>query len=299
MIVIMFNLRFKLGGIILLILGNLIFSSQLFGKSFIWEIREREKISYLIGSVHMLDKTFYPLNRAYEESFKHSDSLVVEVDISGANAAKLSMLMMELSQYTENDGLKNNISEETYRMTEAKLKALDLDIKQFHNRKPWFVALNIAATEMLKRGFDPEFGIDRYFLKKANSKEIIELEGARFQLEMFNGFSKVEQELFLFDTVTNESTSKIEFNKMIQAWKSGNATLMQQVVSSNVKRFPKLKKMYRKLIDERNYRMFKKIDQMIQNTEKCYCIVVGAAHLVGKTGLINLLSERGYILKQL
>jgi len=201
------------------------FTANIYGesKSFIWEIKkENIKTSYLVGSVHMLDKSVYPLNKAYNISFNNSDSIMVEANVSADKAGQLAMLAMKLGSYKGDKTLKNSISKKTYDLAEKKLKKLGMDITGLNKFKPWMVAMTIASVEMLKRGFNPELGLDKYFLKKADlkSKEIIELEGAKFQLDLFNSFSEEEHELFLFNVITDESNSEIEFKKLLNAWNS-------------------------------------------------------------------------------
>jgi len=269
-------------------------------KSFIWEIKTKnKKSSYLVGSIHMLDKSVYPLNDVFEKAFKVSDCLVVEANVADEKKMELGLLTMKLGTYKDEKTLKNSISPETYKLASEKLKSLGLDITGLNKFKPWMVAMTIAATEMMQMGFNPDLGIDRHFLNMANSKEILELEGAKFQINLFNGLSEEEQELFLFHTVTDESNTELEFKAMIKAWLAGDDKELEELVERNIKKYPKLKGMYYKLVDERNVNMTKTIDDFIKTTPKTYFVVVGAAHLVGKNGLINLLKKKGYTLKQL
>lgn len=268
--------------------------------SFIWEIRgENGKIDYLVGSIHMLDDSVYPLNGVFETAFSKSDCLAVEANVSDDKKMSLVSLTMKLGVYKGEKTLKKSISRETYKLTEKRLKELGMDIKGLDKFKPWMVAMTIASVEMVKLGFDPNKGIDKYFLNRAKDKEIIELEGIEFQLNLFNGLSEEEQELFLFHTVTDKSNTESEFKKMVDAWKKGEGEKLNELVELNIKKFPKLKNMYYKLVDERNVNMANKIDDFIKTTPKTYFIVIGSAHLVGDKGLINLLKKKGYTLKQL
>ncbi len=279
---------------------GLLLPSFIFGKSFIWEIKTKNKnSSYLIGSVHMLDKSVYPLDKAFDIAFQKSDCLMVEANVSDDQRGKLQMLSMKLATYKGEKTLKGSISEETYNLAGKKLKEFGIDITGWNKFKPWMVAMTIAASEMMKLGFDPNLGIDKYFLNKAGEKEIIELEGAEFQLNLFDSFSDEEHELFLFNVLTEETNTEVEFKKLVNAWKTGNDDTLNTLVNQNIKKYPKLKNLYEKLIDGRNFGMVKKIDDFIKTTSKRYFVVVGAAHLVGENGLVNLLKKKGYMLKQL
>jgi uncharacterized protein YbaP (TraB family) len=62
-----------------------------------------------------------------------------------------------------------------------------------------------------------------------------------------------------------------------------------------MREYPQL---YSKLILERNQRWLPQIEAMIKQGDNAL-IVVGAAHLVGKDGVIQLLKQRGYLVEQL
>ena len=51
------------------------------------------------------------------------------------------------------------------------------DKESFNKFKPWFLAMTIISLEFVKLGYDPNFGVDKYFMDKAaGKKEILELE---------------------------------------------------------------------------------------------------------------------------
>jgi len=50
-------------------------------RSFLWKATGRQGVVYLVGSVHMLSKDYYPLSQALEAAFKDSDLLVEEADL--------------------------------------------------------------------------------------------------------------------------------------------------------------------------------------------------------------------------
>ena len=51
-----------------------------------------------------------------------------------------------------------------------------------------------------------------------------------------------------------------------------------------------MQSLFVKLFDERNKQMATKIEDLLR-TEKTYFVVVGAGHLVGKNGLLQLLGK--------
>ncbi|MEW6002985.1 MAG: TraB/GumN family protein, partial [Nitrospirota bacterium] len=55
---------------------------------------------------------------------------------------------------------------------------------------------------------------------------------------------------------------------------------------------------YEKLIFERNKNMTTKMEDFLK-TEKTYFVIVGAGHLVGDKGILDLFIKKGYSVEQL
>ena len=85
--------------------------------------------------------------------------------------------------------------------------------------------------------------------------------------------------------------------KTVNAWLAGDAQTMFQNNTSYLSKYPELLPMYKKLNDDRNVTMTQKI-QGYMRSGKTYFVVVGAAHLIGPNGIVNLLRNKGYTVTQ-
>jgi uncharacterized protein YbaP (TraB family) len=84
---------------------------------------------------------------------------------------------------------------------------------------------------------------------------------------------------------------------MVRAWTSGDAQAMESALSDAVPPDPSLAPIVKKLFDERNVKMLSKIEGYL-NSNGSYFVIVGAGHLVGERGLVELLKSRGYVVEQ-
>ncbi len=269
------------------------------GKSFLWEIEGKAGKSYLLGSIHLLKKEHYPLKAAIEDAFEQTDVLAVEIDISPDKIMSQGMALLQKGMYTGEETLEGNISPKTYGLTEKKLKELGMDIEGFKKFRPWLLAMTILRMELAKLGFSPDYGIDMYFLKRASGKkEIAELEGAEFQLKLFDGLSKAENESFLLSNIMEADMMGKELDNMIDAWSTGDTKRLQRLLTENFQKTPGLDDLYKKLLDDRNEGMVEKIVNYLKSG-KTYFIVAGAGHMVGEKGIVRLLEAKGIKTKQL
>ena len=276
-------------------------------KTFMWRLDYQGKSSNILGSVHFLKKDMYPLPEPIEEAFARSEFLVVEADISADKMSRHLVITMEKGMYKGEENLKQNLSDKTYRMAESVLEKSGLDISFYQKFKPWFLALTISGLELMKMGYDPNFGVDKYFIDRVAGKggdtgsipeKILELEGIPFQINLFDGFSKEENDRFLFYSLQEIFQYRKEIDHLVQAWKQGDAARMEQLLDMNMKQNSELGSIYKIFVVDRNIAMADKIFNFIK-TGKVYFIVVGAAHLIGPQGILRLLEQKGVSLSQI
>lgn len=268
-------------------------------KNFFWKVEGKGGDSYLLGSIHALKKDMYPLPPVIEDAFAQCDGICVEADISGQNLAKQGMAMLQKAMYTGEETLQQNVSPKTFGLAAKKFKALGMDISGFNKFKPWMAAMTITALEMSRLGFDMNIGIDKHFLDKAvGKKEIVSLEGIDFQINLLESFSKEEQESFLLASVLEEDKALEEVNAMVEAWVNGDAEQMNIIVNKTVDNTPGYELVNKKMLDDRNVGMVKGIIPCLESGKR-YFVVVGAAHMVGKIGIVQLLKDKGYKVTQL
>ena len=267
-------------------------------KSFLWKVQSKTNTVYVLGSIHFARKDIYPLNQKIENAFDQSDFLVVEANVNDIKKIDIQKLM-EQAVYPDNDTLEKHISPETLESLKKETGGLGIPFELLNKQKPWFLAMTLVALESIKLGLDPNLGIDKYFLSKAEGKKkMLELESVDEQISLLSGFSDKDQELFLIYTLKDLHIMEQEVNQLTQAWISGDTKSMESLLTKSLSEDKTLSAIFEKLIFERNRRMVSKIEDFLR-TKGTYFVIVGAGHLVGSQGIIELLRGKGYLLEQL
>ena len=278
----------------------LLATPQLIGaqeKSLLWRIRSGPNAVYILGSIHFLKKENYPLKKDIEEAFERSKKLVLEIDLQTMNPEKVQQLTAQKAINRDGTTLQQNVSAETYTLAEQKARELGIDLRPLNPLKTWFVALTLSAVKLQKLGFDPSYGVDRYLAERAKNsgKPMAGLETLEYQLGIFDQLSPRDQELMLRETLEEMDLLEKSADRIVQAWFKGDTSLLEESLLAGMHQYPEL---YPKLILERNRRWLPQIEQMIKQGGNTL-IIVGAAHLVGKDGVVELLKQRGYTVEQL
>jgi uncharacterized protein YbaP (TraB family) len=266
-------------------------------KSFLWQVRSNKSNIYILGSIHFLKKDNYPLKNAIEKAFDGSQKLVFEIDLKSTDAATVQRVTLEKGAHRDGTTLQQNISPETYSFAEKRAKELGIDIRALSPLKPWLVALTLTTLKLQKLGFSPNSGVDRYLAERAikSGKATAGLETAAFQIGLLDQLSKPDQEALLRQTLTEMELLEKSLDRIVHSWASGDVQSLEEVLLSGMRGYPEV---HQKIIVDRNQRWLPQIEKMLEESETTL-VVVGAAHLVGKEGVIELLKARGYAVEQL
>ncbi len=267
-------------------------------KDFLWQVSSKSSTAYLFGSIHLAKPDFYPLAPAIEKCFRKSDVLALEADPGKGDDPDLQRRMLQAALYTGDDTLKKHLSQQTYDIAAGEMQRIGLPLEAFSKAKPWFLALTIGILELQRLGYNQNYGIDKYFAGKAGGKKIIQLESFDYQINLLNGFTDHEQELFLLYTILDTKNMEKDMDRMVLSWRTGDAKTMESILLETMNESPELQPVYEKLYYRRNREMAGKVEQFL-HSGNTYFIVVGAAHLIGDQGIISLLRKKGYAVNQL
>jgi uncharacterized protein YbaP (TraB family) len=267
-------------------------------KSFLWKIQSKTNTVYLLGSIHLFKKELYPLNKNIEDAFDQSAIVVVEANVSSGPQLDLQQLV-DKAIYADDDALEKHVSRETFELIKKRAEGLGAPLELINRQKPWFLGLMFSSVEFLKLGFDPNYGIDKHFLSKAaGKKQIVELESVDYQINLLSKLSDQDQELFLVLSFKDLDTFGRDVDKLLQAWASGNAKEIERIMTRSVTEDGRLFPIYQIIIDDRNKNMASKIEDFLK-TKETYFVIVGAGHLVGEKGIVEILKKKGYQVDQM
>ena len=260
-------------------------------RSFLWRATKGPGVVYLVGSVHMLTKDFYPLEPPLETAFKDSDLLVEEVDLAEMLSPNTQFSLLARGMLPSGQTLDKVVSPATMALVNARLDSLGMPLAAIMQFKPWFLAMTLMAVEWQKAGFDASLGLDKHFFDRAQTdgKTVLGLETTEYQISLFDGMAMNLQDRFLAESLKELDTEKANVHKLANAWKAGDLATLERIVLKDVKEDPQ---MYQRLLIDRNRNWLPRIEALFARPGHAF-VVVGAAHLVGPDGLLAMLQAKG------
>ncbi len=255
---------------------------------------------YLAGSMHAIKPNDFEYPKYFLDAYNESEYLAVEFDI-------LNYLNVDTS-YTYDDGttIKDHISEETYKKLVEFLKSKGIYNEALEKYNLSFFTSLIEAYMLMNCGFSVTDGVDYEFLTRAHNenKKILEVESYEFQEDLLNSFSDRLNELMLIEYIDKYDEEVNSLKELYEAWKKGDPQELDKLLHEEddeeySEEDTKLIEDYNKKMEtDRNIGMKEKLVSYFESEQNVF-FLVGAAHLVGDDGIVNLLIQDGYTVRQI
>lgn len=263
-------------------------------KTLLWEISGKglEKPSYVYGTMHMVCEEDSKLSDGLKTAIKNSNRVFFEVDMDD-----MDEMMGALKYARMNNGLKINdlVTPVEYERLEAYFKEnkSPLPLAMMARFKPYFISSVISAGLI---NCEKKSSIEQMIMTEAkkDDKPVAGLETIEFQASLFDSvpYEKQAQDLVLF--VDSMDTYKKNTLELFDLYKKQDIQSMDSLV---VRSDPGMEQFMDLLLYNRNFRWADQIMGEVFDSSAIFA--VGAAHLGGEKGVINLLKKKGFTLKPL
>jgi len=205
--------------------------------------------------------------------------------------ARTAAWMLENGMFKNGMTLRKTLGEERYQRFAAEAASLGMPAEGLQQFEPWVVGLQLVEMQYQKMGFDTQLGVERQLEQRARAdgKEIRGLETVAEQLGLFDALSYEEQARFLDMVVTEAEETEDQLDDVIAAWRSGNTRRLAKLLGEE---FDDAAALYKTIVSERNAKWMPALHKLLAD-DKDYLVVVGALHLVGDDGVLELARQQG------
>ncbi len=274
----------------------LLFPPHTYADSFIWKISDGQRELMLGGTVHLLSKSDYPLPADFDRAYQAAAAIVFETDIGKLNSLEFQQSSIQKLMYTDGTTLQSKMSDATWRKLVDYLEPIGLPIEAVNSMKPGLLASMLTVTELQRIGID-RAGVDEHYNQMAEKdhKKIMELETADEQVNFVASMGEDDVDNLLNTTLDDIEKLPGMMEDLMHAWRQGDDEKMAEFLVRELQQ--KYPTVYQSLLVTRNNLWLPKIVDML-GTEEVEFILVGAAHLVGKDGLLTLLEKEGFSVEE-
>ncbi len=255
-------------------------------KSLLWQIdKPGHQRSWVLGTIHIICKEDFIWTPAMKHALDESDVVCFELDMDDPS------LMMQISMgLIDNSGknLSDYFTPEQYsRLSKYVSDSLKSNVELFQRLKP-FALQSLFMNQGM--ACDTPVSYEEKIMDMAigQQKEIVGLETAADQLKLIDSFLPDSIAAYIMEVVDDPSSKWDEYDALLNYFKSQDIFALRTMIDTS----GQMEGFTTQFVDDRNELWIPAIDKI--SSSKSGFIAVGAGHLGGEKGLINLLRQAGY-----
>ncbi len=258
-------------------------------KSLLWEISGNglENPSYIFGTIHLIPEDDYFFTDLMKAKLSDCKTLVLEVDINMSLKEQIALAKKII--LPKGKTLEDYMSVEQYKKYSDyildSLKIKKSKYKQMNKIKPIFGS-SIVLSELLGKIKSYEQELNK--IAKKNNMNIVGLETADYQIDILDKISIKKQVEMIAGEDMYSKQPLTEYYKIIKVYKKQDLEMLNKLFKAE----KSMQEFENELLYDRNRNWIQIIEKL--SKENPIFVAVGAAHLPGKKGVLNLLKEKGF-----
>lgn len=266
-----------------------LFLAQIEKKSLLWEISNpsNNQKSYLFGTMHIMDEESFFFPKKLGQLLAKSEALCMEISSISNNNLSPTQLILEKGSFQDFFSEKELDTIHQWASEDLLMEVKQFD-ENFKQAKPFLVLQFILQNSLPENIKSQESELE----KQAKQKDIplLGLETVDEQLKLFDNLTSVDQKKMVLAALRNRDKAKNEFNELQKLYLLQNLDSLYSFIQKD-NSLPNS----RIFLEDRNIHWISLMKNMMSKQNVFFA--VGAAHLTGPEGLIELLMKEGYQLK--
>lgn len=264
-------------------------SQQKFTNGLLWRIQKTgAPDSFVFGTIHLTDSRVTNLPAKVEEAFRTASTLCTEIIFDQASLQNAAAALF----LAEGKSLRTIIGDNLYEKTASLLEKKAFPRTASDRLKPW------AAMMLVMLPNDQKLPLDIMLYQNALQRglQVCGLESVAEQTGVMDSLPVKSQILMLKDTVDNYAKIPGMLEKMTKLYLAGDLASLMDIEIDGTAATKEMRDLKKEFVDKvliaRNRIM---VDRMQTQLKKGNAfIAVGALHLLGDKGILNLLEQQGY-----
>ncbi|AEV33037.1 hypothetical protein Oweho_2061 [Owenweeksia hongkongensis DSM 17368] len=261
--------------------------------SLLWKIEnpETQATSYIFGTYHLIGSAYLDENAPVKKAYEESETVVIETELDSS-----AMMMVAMKAMMLDNSLKSLVDSADYVLLKQEIEPIiGMPISQFDNVKPIMLSTMYSvakAQEVTPKDFTFDgTPIDLFFAEdgKEKGKKVVPLETAMEQAEiLFDSQTVEEQAAALVENVKAELEDDLSA-EILDAYQKQDLDKLWELSQDWDESMGEMTL----LLDDRNKKWIPKLKPLLDEGKAF--IAVGALHLPGEMGVLELLKAEGYV----
>jgi len=282
-------ISYLLLGILLNVFANVSMADT--DRAVFWAIeKDGEPAGYLLGTIHSEDPRVLEFTDEFLAKLRNNDMFAMEMVPDLPTLARLT----EYMHYPEGQTLESVIGSERFNALVSALAVYKVPRDFISAMKPW-AAMMTLSTPPPETGFFMDLSLS--LRASGSGLKVIGLETLEQQLSFLEEMPMTMQLSLLDQAITESGRVSEAHDQMVDAYLENNLVQLQALSEYEFQTIGTEERDYffQAGILNRNQRMMETLLPQLENNR--VFVAVGALHLPGEGGLLDLLRQSGYELK--
>lgn len=256
----------------------------------LWVVKDRDTTIYLFGTFHLMAPGIDWNHGKVKSAFESADTLKLEIANIEAEAPIIGNLMASKGQLPAGQTIYDGLTEAQKTALSAIIAQSGFPPEAIQQMRPWMGSLILSLGLYQKLGLDPNQGVDKTLdgLARAANKPVEGFETGAEQIGFFANLTDQQQKAMLVSTIEDWDQATNMLNDMIDAWKTGNADKLGDLMNTSLRSQPELSKL---ILADRNKRWADWIATRMATPGTVF-VAVGAGHLSGPDSVQAFLKQK-------
>lgn len=254
--------------------------------------RDADSTLYIYGTIHLRKSGAPWASPAVDAAIASADEIWTEIEISPASDARTQQLALQAGLAPAGRPLSSWLSAEENERLRIAAQQVGLQAQALEPMQPWLASLTLTVMPMVRAGYDPNSGVDRSVdsFGDANGKTMRHFETPEEQIGFFANMSPELQRQLLLEAIDEVERGVASLDELSASWEAGDLRAIERLAVDEFKdEYPEV---YAVMLVNRNRAWADVLSREMEGAGVDF-VAVGAAHLVGNEGLIELLRARG------
>ncbi|AOJ11563.1 TraB/GumN family protein [Burkholderia mayonis] len=257
---------------------------------------------YVLGTLHVGDPADYPQNQPFRRpilaALAASPTLALELSPDDLLESQDDVSKYGVCNYA---CLPRLLPPPLWQKLAGRLRGNPAALAGIRNMRPWLASLVVETYDSLSAGLQTEYGteaqLQNVFLRKKGGK-VVGLETLAEQMRAFTGLTLAQQrEMLAQDMVQTPAQNAADVRALHRLWRIGDADALAAWATAKTERLARVKAVAdsidNKIVYERNRRFVARVTAIAAPNRPLF-VAIGALHLGGPKGVLELLRQQGY-----
>lgn len=255
--------------------------------------KDEDTTVYLFGSMHMLPENVDWRTDAFDKALEEADAVYFEVPMTPEFQMQAAAKMMQVGRLPQGESLMDDLDEQQTERFKKLCAAIGAPAETVAGFKPGTAAVLLSGAMFQDMQLKAEEGVELKVAEEARKRKL-DLRGFETldeQVElMFNMPEDIGMTMLKSMLDDSMEEGQKELRALYEAWSTGDMDEVLDIVDDMADDSQAL---YDRLLINRNKNWVEQLDKIMDEQAGEFLVVVGAGHLPGDEGVVELLKKAG------